>query len=258
MAIIHDPLFYVLACLAIIIVGISKSGFGGGLGVLGVPLMSLVIPPPQAAAILLPLLCVMDFFAIRHYWKQWDKRNLLILLPAATVGVLLGTQCFAYFSVAHLRLLVGGIGIYVVINYLLKKEKTAPSEKLAIPHRIFWATLDGFTSFSAHAGGPGMLRVLLPQRLSKTAFVGTTVFLFGTINVIKLVPYALLGQFTTQNLGTSLVLAPVAPIGIWLGVRLHHVIDEKLFYRLCYAFLVIVGLKLIYDGVVGMQVPAIH
>jgi uncharacterized membrane protein YfcA len=256
MNVIHDPLFYVLACLAIIIVGISKSGFGGGLGVLGVPLMSLVIPPPQAAAILLPLLCVMDFFAVKHYWRQWDTKNLLILLPAAILGVLIGTQCFKYFSVAHLRLLVGGIAIYVFLNYLFKKETSEPSERLKIPHRIFWATLDGFTSFSAHAGGPGMLRVLLPQRLTKTAFVGTTVLLFGTINVLKLVPYTLLGQFTTQNLGTSLMLAPIAPVGIWLGVRLHHVIDEKLFYRLCYAFLVIVGLKLIYDGLAGMHVLA--
>jgi uncharacterized membrane protein YfcA len=256
MNVIHDPLFYIVACLAIIIVGISKSGFGGGLGVLGVPLMSLVIPPPQAAAILLPLLCVMDFFAIKHYWKQWDIRNLLILLPAAIGGVLIGTQCFKYFSVSHLRLLVGVIAIYVFLNYLFKKETSEPSQRLKIPHRIFWATLDGFTSFSAHAGGPGMLRVLLPQRLTKTAFVGTTVLLFGTINVLKLVPYTLLGQFTTQNLGTSLVLAPVAPIGIWLGVRLHHVIDEKMFYRLCYAFLVVVGIKLIYDGLAGMQLLA--
>ena len=84
---IQSPLFYVLGAVAIIIVGISKSGFGSGLGVLAVPLMSFVIPPAQAAAILLPILCVVDLFNVWHYRRSWDKRNLLILVPAAWVRI---------------------------------------------------------------------------------------------------------------------------------------------------------------------------
>ena len=119
---IETTLFYPLAILAILIVGISKSGFGGGLGVLAVPLMSLVIPPLQAAAILLPLLVVMDWFTVWHYRKQWDKRNLLILLPAAILGIVLGSLYFKYLSDAHIRIMVAVLAILFGLGYFFKKS----------------------------------------------------------------------------------------------------------------------------------------
>lgn len=244
---IDNPYFYPIAIIAILFVGISKSGFGGGLGVLAVPLLSLVIPPPQAAAILLPLLCFMDLFTIWHYRRNWDKRNLTILLPAAILGIILGAQFFRYLSDNHIRILVGTLSIIFVGNYFLK-HTTVTKTKTSISRGLLWGTVAGFTSFGVHAGGPPLNIYLLPQKMNKSLFVGTTVVFFTVVNYIKLVPYAYLGQLHTDNLTTSLILAPLAPLGVWLGIKLHHRVNEKWFYNLCYSFLFITGLKLMYDG----------
>ncbi|NIA30868.1 MAG: TSUP family transporter [Actinobacteria bacterium] len=247
---INTTIFYPIAILAILIVGISKSGFGAGLGVLAVPLMSLVIAPPQAAAILLPLLCIMDIFTVWHYRKSWDSKNLKILLPAALVGILIGTEFFRYLSEAHIRILIGVLAIGFVFNYFIKH--TEKNRKASIPRGVFWGSIAGFTSFGVHAGGPPVNIYLLPQQMEKSLFVGTTAVFFTIVNYVKLVPYAYLGQLNTGNLSTSLLLSPVAPLGVWLGIKLHRKVNEKLFYNLCYIFLFFTGIKLLYDGFVRM------
>lgn len=244
---ITDPIFYVLAVIAVLIVGIAKSGFGGGLGVLAVPLMALVIPPFQAAAILLPVLCLMDVFNIWHYRNAWHKKNIQILLPAGLIGVLVGTFTFRFLTDAHIRILIGVIAVLFVLNFFFKP----PAGEKAQPNRLygsFWGLVAGFVSFGVHAGGPPANVYLLPQRLEKSIFVGTMVVLFTTLNFVKLVPYAMLDQINLSNISTSLVLAPLAPLGVWLGLRLHKVVDEKWFYPICYGLLFITGIKLLYDG----------
>lgn len=248
--IIDNFLFYPLAFIAILIVGISKSGFGGGLGVLAVPLMSLIISPIQAAAILLPLLVVMDWITIWHYRKNWHKRNLFILLPAAICGILLGSLFFRYLSEAHIRIMIGVIAIIFVLNFAMR-HRNQKQRSPDIVRGVFWGTIAGFTSFGVHAGGPPVNIYLLPQRLSKSVFVGTTVIFFTIVNLIKIVPYAFLRQFTLTNLLTSLIMSPIAPLGVWLGVKLHQKVNEKIFYALCYFFLFVTGIKLIIDGLRG-------
>jgi uncharacterized membrane protein YfcA len=249
---INDPTFYVVSTFAILIMGISKSGFGSGLGVLAVPLMSLVIPPAQAAAIMLPLLCVMDFFNVIHYRDKFDRTNLFILVPAALVGIVLGTFTFRYLSNAHIRILIGVLAVLFVANYLLgrrtSKKQTGPN----ILRGSFWGTVTGFTSFGVHAGGPPVSVYLLPQRLDKTIFVGTTVVFFTIVNYIKLIPYYFLGQLNGSNLLVSLILAPLAPLGVWIGIKLHDRVNERLFYNLAYFFLLITGIKLLYDGIMSL------
>ncbi len=241
-------LFYVLAFLAILIAGIAKSGFGGGLGVLSVPLMALVISPVQAAAILLPVLCLMDLMNIWHYRHSWDKTNIKILLPAALVGVLIGTFTFRYLSDGYIRILIGLIAITFAFNFFRKKTE----EKVAAPGQIagnFWGLIAGFVSFGVHAGGPPANVYLLPQKLDKSIFVGTMVVLFTTLNFVKLVPYSFLGQLNGENMMTSVILAPIAPLGVWVGLKLHKIINENWFYPLCYFFLFITGIKLLWDGI---------
>jgi uncharacterized membrane protein YfcA len=238
---IETTLFYPIAVIAILIVGISKSGFGGGLGVLAVPLMSLIIAPQQAAAILLPLLIVMDWFTIWHYRKNWDKRNLIILLPAAIFGIVLGSLFFKYLTEAHIRIMVGTLAVLFVGNYFIKRQ-AVKQHAADVPRGLLWGSVAGFTSFGVHAGGPPINIYLLPQQLDKSIFVGTTVLFFTIVNLVKVVPYMLLGQFSTGNLLTSLLLAPLAPIGVWLGVKLHNKVNEKVFYNLCYVFLLVTGI----------------
>lgn len=230
-------------------VGISKAGFGGGVGSMAVPLMALSISPIQAAAVLLPILCVMDVMGLWFYWAKWDRRNLTILLPAAMVGIVIGTATFRFLDADTIRIMVGALAVGFTVHHWLRAITARHQSRGADPLRgSLWGTVSGFSSFVAHAAGPPLSIYLLPQRLDKTRFVGTTVALVFVMNLVKLVPYAWIGQFTPTNLYTALALMPLAPLGIWLGLWLHRRAPEAIFYRVCYALLFIVGLRLLYDG----------
>ncbi len=250
---ITDPLFYVAATIGILLVGISKGGFGGGLGMLGVPMMALVIDPILAAAILLPILCTMDLVGIWAYRKRFDRTNLAILVPAAFVGTVIGTVTFKFMSVDMLRLMIGSLAVWFTLDYWIRKRigRVSPKTEASAVKGGFWGTVCGFTSFIAHAGGPPLNVYLLPQRLDKTLYAGTTVILFFTINWVKLIPYGWLGLFEGSTLPTSLILLPLAPIGMYLGIWLHTRISQELFYTLCYGFLFATGCKLLWDGTTG-------
>lgn len=247
---ITDPLFYFLAIPAVILYGISKGGFGGGLGVLAVPLMSLVVSPVKAAAILLPVLCFMDLFGLWVYRNQWDPVNLRLLIPGCIIGIIIGTALFKYMDPNFFKLLLGTISIVFTLDYWSKRwgkqdhEPTNPN--------LLWASvaavIGGFTSFIAHSGGPPISMYLLPQKMQRTMFVATTVLLFTVINYTKLIPYAWLGLLHTDNLATSLLLLPTAGFGFMLGVWLHKKVSENIFYNICYTLLFVVGIKLVYDG----------
>lgn len=247
---ITDPWFYVVAIPAILIVGISKGGFGGGLGLIAVPLMSLTISPVQAAAIMLPILCLMDLAAMWSFRGKFDRSLLKTLIPAAVVGIVLGALTFRYLSEQHLKFIVGAIAVLFTLNYWLRpgsKEPKSPS----VVRGGFWGVLTGFTSFSVHAGGPPLSIYLLPLKLDKGIFMGTTIIMFAAINYLKLIPYTMLGQFDATNLATSAVLGLLAPFGVRLGYWMHNRIEETWFYRICFGFLFLTGTKLLYDAFAG-------
>jgi len=244
---IQDPFFYLVAIPAVLIVGISKGGLGGGLGLIAVPLMALAVPPTTAATIMLPILCLMDLVGLWKFRGLGDRSTLLVLLPAALVGIILGALTFRYLSDDHIRLIVGTIAIAFTLNYYLRKRSREPREP-SVVRGSFWGALSGFTSFSVHAGGAPLNIYLLPLRLEKSTYIATTIVFFAAVNYIKLVPYALLGQFNGGLLLTSAALAILAPIGVLGGAWLQHRINEQLFYHLCYGFLLLAGLKLYYDA----------
>ncbi len=242
--------FYLAAVPAVLLMGISKGGFGGGLGILAVPLMALAMSPVQAAAILLPILCAIDLIGVWAYRGRWDAVSLRILLPAALLGIVLGALSFGLFDAAMVRLLLGVIAVGFSLHFWFNRARGSLSP---VPHDLwrggFWGGLAGFTSFVAHAGGPPIQVYLLARQPDKTVYQATTVVFFIVVNYIKLIPYTLLGQFTATNLVVALSLLPVAVIGMGLGIWLHDKVPVRLFFRLCYAFLLLTGLKLLYDGV---------
>ena len=249
---ITDPFFYLCAIPAILIFGMAKGGFGGGISVLSVPLMALAISPLQAAAIMLPLLIVMDAVALWSFRGNWHRQNLRIMLPGAVAGIAVGAVGFHYLSENAIRLLIGLIAIIFCANYLFGQR----SQQARQPNRLngsFWGMIAGFTSFGIHAGGPPASIYLLPQQLEKTLLMGTFAVFFAIVNAIKLIPYAWLGQFDSSNLLTSLVLLPLAPVGVRIGYFLLNKIEEKVIYRLCYFFLAVVGLKLLLEGATGIM-----
>jgi uncharacterized protein len=248
---IENPFFYLTAIPAVILYGIAKGGFAGPLAILGVPLMSLVISPIQAAAILLPILCIQDLIAVYFYRKKFHLENLKILIPGALFGITVGFFWFQYLSESHIRLLIGIIALGFVISYLLKGDdvdKTLPSKTKG----TFWGSLSGFTSFGIHAGGLPFNIYMLPQKLDQRVYAGSAALFFCMVNYVKLYPYYLLDQLRIENLYTSLILVIFAPFGFAIGYFLTHKVDEKFFYGTAYFGLSLIGLKLSYDGIMGL------
>jgi len=244
---ITDLLFYVVAVPAVLLTGISKGGFGGALGGIAVPLMALAISPVQAAAIMLPVLCLMDLVGFRVYYGKWDVANLRIMLPGAVIGILFGTLTFGLFSEAAIRILIGSIAIaFPLVRWLGIAERQSAAG-LSRPKGILWSAASGFTSFVAHAGGPPAMIWLLPQHLDKITYVATINLFFLVVNAVKLLPYAWLGQFSAVNLLTCLVLSPLVPAGVWLGLWLQRHVNQKWFYRIAQGGMLATGVQLLWQ-----------
>ncbi len=250
---IDEPLFYLAAVPAVLITGISKTGLGGGLGIVAVPLMALVISPVQAAGVMLPILCVMDAMSVWAFRRSWDRWNVIALLPSAIAGIVLGTLTFRYLNADAIRLLLGAIAVAFTLHTWLRRA-AAPGDG-SRPGRTkmgIWGAAAGFTAFVAHSGFAPISMALLPQRLDKTLFVGTTVMFFAAMNYLKIVPYGMLGLLDGTNLMTALVLSPLVPVGILFGLWLLRRTPEGPFYRIVYALVFITGCKLLWDGFVGL------
>jgi uncharacterized protein len=244
---ITDASFYAVAIPAVLLMGMSKSGFGAGFGSLAVPLMALVITVPQAAAIMMPLLLVMDLLGIAAYRKDFDKRLLKFLIPCGLVGTLVGTLLFKLIPAQLVAGIVGIITLAFLAHKLLLAKAKVADDTPAWINAILIAT-SGFTSFVAHAGGPPFNMYMLAQRLSPVVFTATAAYFFFFINLSKWIPYAWLGLLDLRNFATSLVLMPLAPLGVWIGVRIARKIQPTLFYRLVYLGMFLTGCKLVWDG----------
>ncbi|WP_210496764.1 sulfite exporter TauE/SafE family protein [Microvirga antarctica] len=251
---ITDPLFYCAAVPAVILLGLSKGGLSG-LSLLSLPLMALTVSPVQAAAITLPILIVQDVVSVWAYRHTWDRRNVLILMPGALLGVVLAYLLAAWVSDALVGVSVGVISVAFGARRLIVERRQAviAPARADIPRGVFWGAMCGFTSMIAHAGGPPFQIYVMPQRLPQAIFVGTGAIVFTLINWIKVPPYMALGQFTRENLSTAAVLFPLAIAATLAGVWLVRRLSGQRFYTIIYGLLILVGGKLIFDGVVGLS-----
>ena len=244
---ITDPFFYAMAVPAVLLLGISKSGFGAGFGSLAVPLMALAVSVPQAAAILMPVLLVMDILGLAAYRRDFDRSLLKFIIPCGLVGTVVGTLLFKVLAVHVVAALVG---VFTLV-FLAQRLLFPPRPDSPPPPRWAGALLSatsGFTSFVAHAGGPPINAYVIPLRMQPVAFTATMAVFFFVINLSKWIPYAWLGLIDLRNMATSLVLLPLAPVGVFIGVKVARRIDPVLFYRLVYLGMFLTGVKLVYDG----------
>jgi uncharacterized protein len=244
---ITDPWFYAAAIPAVLLMGLSKSGFGSGFGSLAVPIMALTISVPQAAAIMLPLLAVMDVLGVTAYRRHVDLKLIRLLLPAGLVGTVVGTLLFGVLSPTTVAAVVGAL----TLTFLAQRLFFPPRADAPPPPRWLGrllAVASGFTSFVAHAGGPPINAYVLPLRLSPVVFSATMAVFFAAVNASKWIPYAWLGLIDWRNMVTALALMPFAPLGVWLGVRLVHRVRQDWFYRLAYTGMFLTGCKLLWDG----------
>ena len=209
--------------------------------------MALSVTVPQAAAVLMPVLLVMDLLGIAVFRKDFDRQLLKFLIPFALVGTVIGALLFKLLDAKVVAGLVGAFTLLFLAQRLLfppKPDSPPPPRWLG----AFLSITTGFTSFIAHAGGPPISAYVIPLRLSPIKFTATMAFLFFVINLSKWIPYAWLGLLDMRNMSTSLVLLPLAPLGVWIGVRIARRVSQVLFYRLLYGGMFLTGCKLLWDG----------
>lgn len=245
-----DLTFFMFAIPAVLFAGVSKGGFGSGAAFAATPFLALVLEPETAVAMMLPLLMIMDLSALKAYWKKWDWQNAKILMLGALPGIVVGWLMFRTANPDVLRFLIGAVAVGFVLFQFARARGW-----IEVPHKPFnpktgaiWGALAGFTSFISHAGGPPASIQLLSQRLDKFTFQATTVVVFWFINAVKFIPYLMLGMFSRETAIADLALAPVAIAGTLLGVWLHKKMSDRIFFMLAYTFLLITGVKLIFDS----------
>jgi uncharacterized protein len=240
-----DPYFFAAAIPAVMALGLAKGGFAG-VGTIATPLVALVLPPFQAAALLLPILIVQDIISLWVYRRDWSERNLLFMLPGAALGIGAAWLLAAHFPDAIVRLIVGVIGLSFVLNVWFgrnPKQSTADARG-----GIFWGAVAGFTSTFANAGGPPFQIHVLPQRLPKLTLVGTSTIFFAVVNWLKVIPYVALGNFSGDVLLVSLALMPLAIAANLTGIWLVRITPGKVFYQIAYALVFLISVTLIWQG----------
>jgi uncharacterized membrane protein YfcA len=242
--------YLLLAGVAALLIGLSKGGLPM-VGMMSVPLLSMVMSPVKAAVLLLPLFVLTDMMAIWLYRKHYSAINLKILVPAGLLGVLIGWLTASMISELTLKLIIGLVGLGFCLQTWFKRDSVqlpVPASRLS---GFFWGALAGFTSFISHSGGPPFQVYMLPQKLSKLEFAGTATLFFAVVNLAKIAPYHQLRPYSLNDLMQVSVLIPLALLGTLLGAQLTRRLNEVWFYKLVQMGLFLVSLKLIADALNG-------
>lgn len=243
----HDLAWMLAAGLAALLVGLSKGGLTMA-GMLSTPILATVMSPVKAAALLLPIYVVSDWFGLYAYRREYDRRNLMILIPAGILGIGVGWLSASVVSERTVGVFIGTIGLAFCANAWRVRHHPPRPRPADVPRGLLWGAAAGFTSFVSHSGGPPYQVYVLPQRLPKMVFAGTTTITFAAINLVKLLPYWQLGQLDAANLKTSLLLMPIAVAGTFAGVRLVRVIPERAYFVFIHVALFLLSIKLVADG----------
>lgn len=237
-----------------LLLGLAKGGFAG-IGILAVPLLSLVISPVQAAAITLPILIAQDVVSVWVFRNQWKLDLVAVLTAGSIVGVALGYLFAASVSTAGVELILGvitaGFGAQRLWIERGGAAAATPSNAPVLVDRAIGLVLGavaGFTSQIAHAGGPPAQMYLLPKNLGRDVFLSTSTLFFAILNWIKAPAYVALGQLTPNNLVIAGALLPLAVIATLIGARVVRSLASARFYRIMYWLMILLGAKLAWDG----------
>ena len=252
-------IFLVIGSISALVFGMGKVGFGGGIGILAVPVMIYACRGDAmlAAGIMLPLLIAADYVGIVSWWRQWDRTAIYPLIPGTCVGIAFGWAVLHFMrnSGTHMgELWLGlGIGVIVIVFVLLRITQWLHGKRWKF--RPVWWTgvivglLVGFTTTLAHAAGPVTAMYLLALNMPKKRFVATSVLFAWIFNQIKLIPYLQLRMIETRSVLLGLYLVPAAIIGSILGKWLNTRVNQRLFTAIVYTLLGVAGIHLIIKGV---------
>lgn len=244
---------WLLTIAAVLISGIAKSGFGGGVGIVAVPMFVLAMGPVSGVGTLLPLLVAADVLTVWHHWGRWDKRNLSVLMPGTLIGTAIGYAIMRQIDARGLELGIGVICIlYVALDQV--RRSYAPHWKLKAdyPAGGVAGISSGIVSYLAHAAGPVIQIFLLGQHLNKNTLVGTAAIYFLLLNTLKIPPYLHQGLIDSAAIQKGLWLVPLVPLGTWIGARLHHGMSELIFRRVVISIVFLTGIQMM----IGMKTIA--
>lgn len=241
-----EILFWLSGCAAFL-VGLSKGGLPA-IGMLAVPLLSLLMSPVQAAVLLLPIYVISDVVGVWLYRRNYSAPNLRLLIPAGFLGVFIGWLTASQVPERAITFLIGAIGVGFCLNVWLRRQAPSPAQSADKLKGWFWGALAGFTSFISHAGAPPFQIYMLPQKLPKAEFAGTATFFFAAINAAKILPYQNLRPYSAESLWSAAWLVPFALCGTVAGAYLTRRIADAWFFRLVQISLFAVSLKLIGDA----------
>lgn len=242
--------FWAAAVVAAALVGMGKGGLPA-VGILGVPVLALVINPVTAAGLLLPVYVLSDMFGLYAYRHAFNARVIAILVPGMVAGVGVGWATAALVPVWAVTALVGAIGLVFALNLLLRRKGPVSPRPARVAPGLFWGAMTGFTSFVSHAGAPPYQVYTMPLGMPKLVYAGTSTIAFAIVNAVKLVPYWQLGQLSAANLRVAVVLMPVAAVSVFVGLKLVKLLPEAAFFRFVTWALLALSAKLIWDGVAG-------
>jgi uncharacterized membrane protein YfcA len=242
--------FFLYAGGAVLFAGISKGGFGSGAAFASSAILALVIEPGLALGVMLPLLMLIDVATLPAYWGKWRWRESMLLILGGVPGVAAGALFYTAVNADALRVLIGAIAVaFVAWQVAQRRGWVRPAQADGADwNGLFWGVLTGFTSFVSHAGGPPAAVFLLGRKLNKTEYQASSVLVFWIVNITKAIPYTFLGLFTLETIWANVLLSPFAVAGVWIGVKAHALVPERIFFGLTYVLLLITGSRLIWLG----------
>lgn len=243
----NTTLLYTVAAFVYFMIGLSKGGLGGTLGTLATPLLALILPPEDVVGLLLPVLIFTDVFAVAAHWGHWQRRLVVLLIPGAIAGVIIGTLFITNTPTETLRLVLGVIVLFFITYKLLEgRFQTRGGYQSRAWHGGLAGTVAGFSSALAHTGGPPISVYLLLQELQPRVFVATSALFFAVLNWIKVPFYFYAGLFDWELFWSLAFLLPVLPLGVWVGRRFGERVPKLVFDRIILVLLAAAAILLIF------------
>lgn len=243
---------WLIGCISAFAVGMGK----GGVPVItatAVPLLSQVMSPVTAAGILLPVYVVADIFGLFAYRKNYHAKVLKLMLIALPIGVVIGYFTASYIPVEGITIVIGLVGAAFALTAIVGPKTPRDAREARTGPGLFWGTISGFTSFVSHAGATPFQIYALPLGMDKLTFAGTMIIAFAYINMIKLIPYYMLGQLSVSSLQTAAYLMIPAIAGVFCGIRLVRWMPEQRFFQVIVWALLVLSLRLIWQGTTALM-----
>lgn len=271
-------LWFYIALFAIFFIGVTKSGFGSGVGLIIVPLIALAMGhnafpgrgESAALGLLLPLLVAGDFLSIYQHRKYFarppesnpqpnphtTRRIIALLLPGTILGVILASLLLWWFHqhkdlvAALMRIEIGAESVLLVGLHWWRLYRGQQTHLIPEPLRSWiTGTFAGASSTLAHAAGPIIAMYLLPLKLERKLFVATCALYFFILNSLKLPFYYQAGLFEKAEFSFTIRFLPIVIAGALFGFWINRKMSDKLFTTFIYLATFLLGWYIMVDGI---------